>query len=207
MSSHRDALFDSQNLTQLVGRLHGLSQSRRFNPTVVDPEHIGRVADEYAKKGITDSDEDAFVSRAVVSWGSRLLYTIQRYGFTFEEVCDVSEISIARAVAELTPDLRLSAPKRHQQLRSTLVVAALPLQMIKLAELRAWSEAARRFGAPLYEAHADTIRRWVDEARDLLPAFTRLQESYYFRSQLTQIEADLTKAGRPVCAAERPSRK
>jgi hypothetical protein len=208
MSLQFSPSIDLDALMDQVNRQHVYLLARRKDPTIADPEAIGDIADRYAREWADPTLDDIQIYVAVIRCASRMIYCVQHYGMTFEEVCDMSELSIARAVCMLSPDPRIGTARRHQALRSAIVTAEEPEKLAKLAELRAAADLTIGFTPFTYKDHGEAVRVWVEDCRDLLAAFEDpLCQSPFFRSEVKEIDRLFEEAGRPLDLARTPRRK
>jgi hypothetical protein len=145
-------------------------------PSRADPPAVGRLAEQFVSKRAhlyeNRSDSSALL---VARCAGLLIYAMDGYGLTFEEVCGVASYEVATVVAEITPDNRMTEPTRHLKLRESLGLASEVGQLVKLAEIAAFARKLfqeltpddyARYGAPL--------KHVIDRHGQLIQAMSRL---------------------------------
>jgi len=143
-------------------------------PCRADPPAVGRVAEQYTHRRASRYDGETS-SALVARCSGILIYALDAYGLTYEEVCGVAHREVADILAQITPDNRMTEPTRHLKLREALGRASETAQLVKLAEITSF---ARKVHAELlpddYLRHAAPLKFVVDRHLQLLLALSRL---------------------------------
>jgi hypothetical protein len=145
-------------------------------PCRADPPAVGRFAEQYAgKRPRTYNGETS--SELVARCAGVLVYAIDGYGLTFEEVCGLADHEVATLVAGITPDNRLTEPVRHLKLCEAIGLASEVGQMVKLAEITAFAAKVLHELLPDdYLNYANQLKHIVDRHGQLIQAMSRLLE-------------------------------
>lgn len=113
-------------------------------------------------------------------WHAAILHdTIKDGNATWDDILDVTNLEVARLVAILTHDSRLSRTRRLQEYTNCLLHADYPAKIIKLADLscdlqdalkllRDWPERAKMF-----------LKEWPDEALECVVAINKLAQKRF----------------------------
>ena len=104
-----------------------------------------------------------------------MIYAIDGYGLTFEEVCGVADHEVATLVAGITPDNRMTEPTRHLKLREAIGLAPEVGQMVKLAEITAFAQKVMAEFTPAdYLQYGQSVKHIVERHVQLIQAMSRL---------------------------------
>jgi len=143
-------------------------------PCRADPPTVGRLAEHYAGRrtfNYNGETHPAIVARAA----GVMIYAIDGYGLTFEEVCGVADHEVATLVAGITPDNRMTEPTRHLKLREAIGLAPEVGQMVKLAEITAFAQKVMAEFTPAdYLQYGQSVKHIVERHVQLIQAMSRL---------------------------------
>jgi hypothetical protein len=143
-------------------------------PCRADPPAVGRLAMHYAGRrspGYNGETNAGLVARCA----GILIYAMDGYGLTFEEVCGVASQEVATLVAGVTPDNRMTEPTRHLKLREAMGLASELGQLVKLAEIAAFtSKVLGEFLPEDYLRHGPAIKLVAERHGQLIQAMHRL---------------------------------
>jgi hypothetical protein len=166
--------LDPMALELYVYLLHRDLTMRDTAPCRADPPTVGRFAERYAGRRIFVRDGETHPS-LVARCAGTLIYTMDGYGLTFEEVCGLADHEVATIVAGVTPDNRLAEPIRQLKLREAVGLASELGQLVKLAEMAGFThKILHEFVAADYLQHAQPLKRIVDRHSQLIQAMSRL---------------------------------
>jgi hypothetical protein len=175
-------------------------------PCRADPPAVGRLAMHYAGRrapGYNGETNAGLVARC----SGIMIYAIDGYGMTFEEVCGAAHPEVAAVVASVAPDNRMTEPLRHLKHREAIGLASELGQLVKLAEIAAFAgkvlheflpEDYLRYGAPL--------KLVVERHGQLIQAMSRLGHwavAEAVRESLVRVahEVEGARKGRGIAAA------
>jgi hypothetical protein len=182
--------LDQEALRIYVIFRHPSLPMRRDVPPRGDPELVANLAARHTVKvlgGICDGDQCQ-----VATCAGLLVYGMDGYGLSYEEVCQVASQRVAEVLRQITPDNRLTDPQRNFELRSRLGQADPTTLVVKLAEIEASTKAAKtEYGRETLAARASDLKNWADRTVHLFQAMRTLRE-------LPKMRADMDEAQRAV---------
>lgn len=166
---------------------------RDTGPGRADPPVVGRMAELYLGRRAQRYDGEANSALAARCAGI-LIYAMDGYGLTFEEVCGVASYEVATLIAEVTPDNRMTEPTRHLKLREALGLASEMGQLIKLAEIAAFAhKVASELTPGDYLRYSQQLKHIVDRHGQLIQAMSRLIGQGAFTSIIDGAKEALSK--------------
>lgn len=147
---------------------------------------VGELAARYADAFYADRGEwleGRYRRRVCESAG--FLHEVMNQGCDFESVTGVADEAVARVVAAVTADCRVTLPRRLLLLANQVGLADVDAQIVKLADLR-------HTGRTLAGGPADDprLRAWIAETTVLLGSFVRLKNTP-LASRLGSLRAEL----------------
>jgi hypothetical protein len=167
-------------------------------PCRADPPVVGRFAEQYVGKRLPRHEGEANPG-LVAHCAGVLVYAMDCYGLTFEEVCGLAGHEVATVVAEVTPDNRMTEPTRHLKLREALGLASEIGQIVKLAEIAAFTrKALHELITEDYLQHAQVLKHIVDRHGQLLQAMSRLTNQGSMAHFIEGARASLVKISHNV---------
>lgn len=179
-------------------------------PRDVDPLSVGAVAADIASHifygdavGASSQSHQAVLANCV----GMLIYAMEKYGYSFDAICDFAEYQVARAVSGLSPDIRLPAGQRTAYHCSTLANAEPVAQIVKLAEISLASDAVRHASDGDFALHVDAYKRWADDSLIMLTAMTKLRGYPYAICMIADIKKTLIATLRRVETTRKPKRE
>jgi hypothetical protein len=171
-------------------------------PCRADPPAAGRLAMHYAGRRSPDYNGETNAG-LVARCAGILVYAIDGYGMTFEEVCGLANQEVATVVAGVAPDNRLTEPMRHLKLRESIGLAPELGQLVKLAEITAFAgKVLHEFLPEDYLQHGPPLKLVVERHGQLIQAMHRLAHwavAEAARESLIRIahEVEGARKGRP----------
>ncbi len=113
-------------------------------------------------------------------WHAAMLHdTIACGGVTWDDILAITNLEVADLVAALSPDNRLSRPRRLQEYTNCLLHADYPVKIIKLADLC----CSLQDGIKLLQdqpAQAKTfLEEWPDEVLECVAAINKLNQKHF----------------------------
>ena len=171
---------------------------RESSPGRADPPAVGRFAEQYAgKRPRTYNGETS--SELVARCAGVLIYAMDGYGLTFEDVCGLADHEVATVVAEVTPDNRMTEPTRHLKLREALGLASDVGQLVKLAEIAAFAHRTlHEFSPDDYLCHAQHFKHVVDRHGQLIQAMSRLASRGIMAAVIDSVRDSLVRVSHAV---------
>jgi hypothetical protein len=128
-----------------------------------------------------------------------LLYAMDGYGLTFEEVCGLADHEVATVIASITPDNRLTEPTRHLKLREAIGLATEVGQLVKLAEIAAFARRTlHEFIPEEYLHHANQLKHVVDRHGQLIQAMSRLSGRGSMTAAIESVRESLARISHGV---------
>jgi hypothetical protein len=135
---------------------------------------VGRLAEQYAGRRTFHYNGETHPS-LVARCAGILIYAIDGYGLTFEEVCALADHEVATVVASVTPDNRMTEPTRHLKMRESIGLASDMGQLVKLAEIAAFVHRIQEeFDPDDYIRYAGPIKHITERHGQLVQAMSRL---------------------------------
>jgi hypothetical protein len=167
-------------------------------PCRADPPVVGRFAEQYAgRRPRTYNGETS--SELVARCAGVMIYAMDGYGLTFEEVCGVADHEVATVLAGVTPDNRLTEPTRHLKLREAIGLASEVGQMVKLAEIAAFAAKVLHELLPEdYLNYANQLKHIVDRHSQLIQAMSRLLDRGIMTTAIDSTRESLIKISHAV---------
>jgi hypothetical protein len=195
-------VLDPTALELYVYLLHRDLTIRDPAPGRADPPDVGRFAEQYVGKrpiGYVGDTSPGLVARCA----GILIYAMDGYGLTFEEVCGLADHEVATMVAGITPDNRLTEPTRHLKLREALGLASEVGQIVKLAEIAAFShKVSQELIADDYLRYANQLKHIVERHTQLLQAMSRLTNRGIMTAVVESVRSSLVKISHAVDTAK-----
>jgi len=155
---------------------------------------VSKLAEDYADLYFRDEDFYGHAYHKLVCRLGGMLHESMDWGATFEELTDVSDESVARAVAALTADRRLPRPKRLQILVNQVGLAMPTTHIIKMADLLhdtvRLNEAFRR--RPTIEL-ARLTELWIEESREVFHVMDKIKESAYLSQPVVNLKTSIAE--------------
>lgn len=180
---------------------------REGAPGRANPQAVGPLAATYAARYLrgeftAEAAEQIHFAHAA----GLLVYAMDGYGLTYEEVCGVAGPAVAELLAPITPDNRLREPRRHLELRSALARADPVAQAVRLAEIVAAARGAATDIPPdRLAGHESHLRLVADRGTHLVRALHALNGK--LTPQLDEAQAALNHLTRAVDDARRAKKR
>jgi 3-methyladenine DNA glycosylase Mpg len=135
---------------------------------------VGRLAEQYAGRRTFSYNGETHPG-LVARCAGILIYAIDGYGLSFEEVCAQADHEVATLIASITPDNRMTEPTRHLKLREAIGLTTEVGQLVKLAEIAAFvRRVEEEFTPDDYVRHANPIKHIAERHGQLVQAMSRL---------------------------------
>jgi hypothetical protein len=205
-----------------VDMRHSEVQSRYTLFGYANPDHVRPLAAKLVRLVHREDHSEASVrQRAFAQAAGMLIYAIERYGCTFDDIVDIAGYGVATMLAGASPDTRLSGPRRSIELRKTLGQADPDSQAVRLAEilcssrdlllrleddldyvlisdiaLKAW--VADRLGwlDSMHKLRAtEALRRYIHQARKTVETIEYLRE--HVRSKIAARDTPISDPDHP----------
>jgi hypothetical protein len=180
---------------------------REVSPGRADPQVVGPLAAQYAARYLHGEFTAETAAQIHAAHGAGLLiYAMDGYGLTFEDVCGVASPEVAGLLAPITPDNRLHEPKRHLDLRSALARADPVAQTVRLAEIVASARGVLANVPPdQLASHESHLKLAADRGTQLIRALHALQGK--LAPQLDEALVVLARLSRAVDDARRAKKR
>lgn len=145
-----------------------------------NPEHIihlknvGKTAEALASAYYVDYDtlHRRYIEKVCCISG--YMHEVLLMGKTFEDVVRISDVSVARIISAVTPDVRLPIPERIVLYTNRVGLADAPSQIVKMADL---IQEAIEYKNTAFEKFSDSHKQWLAEARTLAKSLHKLVDS------------------------------
>ena len=190
-----DRLCDSltgRGADTMVIRLHASQQQLAGGSKLSHLHAVSELAQRYADLFYNEADFNAQRYYKTCCRLAGLLHEAMEWGGAFEQVVEVADETVARMVADITPDRRIPRPKRRRLYFNQLGLAHPPAQLVKFADLQ--HEAHNLLAiAPkaLKQPTVETMRFWVDDAIEIIPLLDKIKGCYHFVAPITKLKAQL----------------
>ena len=143
-----------------------------------NPADVGPMAVRLMRivRGEAPTEESARF-RADAAIAGNLIYAVERYGCTFDDIIDIAGLGVANLLAQITPDCRLSGPRRSDDLRSQIGQATPEAQTLRLAEILCAAEALEsrfRNDSDAVLEHDLALKAWLAQRLSWLGAMHKL---------------------------------
>jgi hypothetical protein len=177
-------------------------------PGRAEPPAAGRLAAALATRLYRGEFTAEAANRVQVAHVAGLfIYAMDGYGLTYEDVCGVAGHEVAQVLAQITPDNRLTEPKRHHALRTAIYQADPLAKVVKLAEIVAGARRIlERCDATVLIKHAQYVKHVVDRGVHLVKAMHCLVEAK-LGPQLEEAQHVLSRVADAVDEVRRPGRR
>jgi hypothetical protein len=167
--------LDPTALELYVYLVHRDLTMRDAAPCRADPSTVGRLAEQYAGRRTFNYNGETRPG-LVARCAGIMIYAMDGYGLTYEEVCGVADHEVANVLAVITPDNRMTEPTRHLKLREAIGLATDVGQLVKLAEIAAFTHKVNHeLTENEYLRHGQTIKFVIDRHGQIVQAMSRLQ--------------------------------
>ncbi len=200
------AALDPERVRVVAQIRHSEACTREDTQYHADPLSVGRVAAKLAQRYYY-GDVSSVASSQIrqVECAGMLVYAMERWGYNFEELCDVSEFAVASIVSGLSPDVRLPPGRRIGFHCSSLSQADAPSQIVKLAEIIAACEHILAAYTPHDLAmHAQYLKVWGDENYKLVGAMSHLRDNGKMKKIVAETREKLMGIVRVADEAKHP---
>lgn len=171
---------------------------RNTVPGRADPSDVGRLAEQYVGNrpiGYVGDTSPGLVARCA----GILIYAMDGYGLTFEEVCGLADHEVATMVAGITPDNRLTEPTRQLKLRDAVGQASEVGQIVRLAEIAAFAtKTLHDLLAEDYLQYAQQLKLIVDRHGQVIQAMSRLHNRGIMTAAVDSVKASLDRISHEV---------
>jgi hypothetical protein len=167
-------------------------------PCRADPPGVGRFAEQYVgrRAHLYDGETSSVI---VARCAGILIYAMDGYGLTFEEICGLASPEVANLLAQVTPDNRMTEPTRHLKLREALGLASEVAQLIKLAEIAAFAHKVLTDLTPgEYLRHGQQLKHIIERHGQLLQAMPRLVGHKSLMALIDAARDSLTKVSHGI---------
>lgn len=187
-------------LELLLPRLRILSQKRHSElvlrdeiPPLADPAEVGRMASRIVRQYFAlDVEAMAQGYFAVAECAGLLVYGIERYGYTYDDIVNIADERVARLVAALSADTRESGGPRVWHFVSSLGQADALTQLVKLAEVAAITvRVADDLTDRVILRHNRYLRQLTDDSIRVMASLTHLRKSIRLTKVLKDVSAKL----------------
>lgn len=136
---------DRARIEDYVEWRHSEIVARNDAGVLPQPRRIAELASALSRRHLAGLqfhlDKEHLRSTAeLLGW---LFFAMDKYGSTFDDICELAGAEIAQALAVLTPDHRLPGPRRNLDWLSRIGQADDVTRLAKLAEAAATYEALR----------------------------------------------------------------
>lgn len=163
---------DRDNVREFVGERHQQLAVREEAAILADPVAIADTAVRLVTRHIRGLefcvDREELLQTAELA--GLLFYALDRYGCTFEDLCNLASFEVAKTVATLTPDHRLPHPKRVTTWLSQVGQAPLHVKLVKLAEAAAVLAQLEALPPYAFQARARDVEHWQAYLDAALPS-------------------------------------
>lgn len=173
-------------------RLHASQQQLSGSSKLSHLHAVSELSNRYADLFYNEADFNAQRYYKTCCRLAGLLHESMEWGGVFEQIVAVADETVARMVADITPDRRIPRPKRRRLYFNQIGLARPPAQLVKFADLQ--HEAHNLFSIPpkaLKSSTVETIRFWVEDALEVIPLLDKLKECYALIAPLAKLKVQL----------------
>ncbi len=169
------------------------------------PKDVAAIATKLAQEyyGVFN---DHGLKVALVKCQALMVYAMELYGCSFEDVVDMADYAVAKVVAGITPDMRLpQGSLRSLEHSSSLMRAEPAAHLVKLAEIIAVACRVEQYTSEEKRMHAERIKAWVEDAVAVLPSIQHhLNDNTRMRGPLKATRLRIAAICKSVDQSRRP---
>lgn len=156
-------------------RADGSSYSRH-------PVAVAKLAEPWGARHFRSSQLIMPLDRVIVNdmWHAAMLHdTIACRGATWDDILAITNLEVADFVAALSPDNRLSRPRRLQEYTNCLLHADYPVKIVKLADLCCSLQDGIKLLRDQPAQARIFLEGWPDEALECANAIGKLSQKHF----------------------------
>lgn len=173
-------------------RLHA-SQQQLYGASKLSHLHaVSELSNRYADLFYNEADFSAQRYYKNCCRLAGLLHESMEWGGVFEQIVEVADETVARMVADITPDRRIPRPKRRRLYFNQVGLARSQAQLVKFADLQHETHQLLTMSQKALKASTvETIRFWVEDALEVIPLLDKLKKCYALVAPLTKLKVQL----------------
>jgi len=144
------------------------------------PQAVAKLADQlaaryYTRKGNLTFPMDQITIKDI--WHAGMLHDAIEHGRTYDDILEVTSLSVANIVSEVTSSTRLPRPRRLMEYCNRLNFAEPPVMITKLAEIVHHLESAMQLIDDEAPKSVVVLNFWPQELVECVEAIRVLRES------------------------------
>lgn len=175
-------------------RLHASQQQLSGASKLSHLHAVSDLSGRYADMFYNESDFNAQRYYKTCCKLAGMLHEAMEWGGSFEQVIEVSDETVARVVAAITPDQRIPRPKRRKLLFNQIGLAKPPAQIVKFADIQHEAhQLVSTIPVGIKPSSIESILLWIEDAIEILPLLDKLRECYPFLAQLNKLKETLNE--------------
>jgi hypothetical protein len=173
-------------------RLHASQQQLAGSSKLSHLHAVSELSGRYADTFYNEVDFNAQRYYKTCCKLAGLLHESMEWGGIFEQIVEVADETVARMVADLTPDRRIPRPKRRRLYFNQIGLSRPPAQLVKFADLQ--HEAHQLLSIQpkaIKPGTIETIRFWADDALEIIPLLDKIKGCYALVAPLAKLKVQL----------------
>jgi hypothetical protein len=176
----------------MVIRLHASQQQLTGSSKLSHLHAVSELSGRYADLFYNEVDFNAQRYYKTCCKLAGLLHESMEWGGVFEQIVEVADETVARMVADLTPDRRTPRPKRRRLYFNQVGLARPPAQLVKFADMQHEAQQLALIQPKsLKPTTIETIRFWVDDAQEIIPLLDKIKGCYALNAPLAKLKVQL----------------